>query len=112
LTLPVTFPKALYRKLLGLPVTDIDHIRDGWPELSKGLTNLLQWKDGDVGDVFVRTYEFSIEAFGKHINVDMLRISRNADWPQLMAESVHDPRARVVRIMDDGNNSMDESDGG
>ena len=110
LTLPVTFPKAFYRKLLGLPVTDINHIQDGWPELSKGLTDLIQWTDGDVADVFVRTYEFSMELFGKRVNVDMLRTSHDADWPQAM-ENVHDPKTRVVRIVDDGNNSMDETDG-
>ncbi|KAH0538890.1 hypothetical protein FGG08_004546 [Glutinoglossum americanum] len=71
LTLPVSFPQALYRKLLGLPVADIEHIRDGWPDLARGLTKLLTWMDGDVGDVFLRTYEFSVEGWGTALTVDM-----------------------------------------
>lgn len=73
LTLPVTFPKALYRKLLGEPVTELHHIADGWPDLASGLTSLLEWdeKDGLVEDVFARTYEFSVSAFGEHITREM-----------------------------------------
>ncbi|KAH6843118.1 hypothetical protein B0I37DRAFT_212368 [Chaetomium sp. MPI-CAGE-AT-0009] len=73
LTLPVTFPKALYRKLLGEPVTELHHIADGWPDLASGLTSLLEWdeKDGAVEDVFARTYEFSVSAFGQHITREM-----------------------------------------
>ncbi|KAL1966935.1 hypothetical protein VTN77DRAFT_3679 [Rasamsonia byssochlamydoides] len=81
LTLPVNFPIALYRKLLGLKVKHLDHIRDGWPELAKGLEDLLTWEDGDVGDVFMRTYEFSFEAFGSVKTVDMQRVGRDAPWP-------------------------------
>ncbi|KAF2804650.1 uncharacterized protein BDZ99DRAFT_149681 [Mytilinidion resinicola] len=71
ITLPVTFPTAFYRRLLDKPVTAISHIRDGWPELAKGFEQLLSWSDGDVGDVFTRTYSFSFEANGKRIDVDM-----------------------------------------
>lgn len=81
LTLPVSFPIALYRKLLGLKVRHLDHIRDGWPELAGGLDELLKWEDGDVGDVFMRTYEFSFEAFGTVKTADMLKIDRDAAWP-------------------------------
>ncbi|GAB1315722.1 HECT domain-containing protein [Madurella fahalii] len=73
LTLPITFPKALYRKLLGEPVTELHHIADGWPDLASGLTTLLEWdeKDGLVEDVFARTYEFSVSALGEHITREM-----------------------------------------
>ncbi|PGH14304.1 hypothetical protein AJ79_03126 [Helicocarpus griseus UAMH5409] len=81
LTLPVNFPAALYKKLLGLKVKSLDDIRVGWPDLAKGLGELLTWDDGDVGDVFMRTYEFSFEAFGSFHNVDMERVSRNEPWP-------------------------------
>ncbi|KZF21159.1 hypothetical protein L228DRAFT_240036 [Xylona heveae TC161] len=81
LTLPITFPKALYRKLLGQQSTKIEHIQDGWPELAKGLTELLEWNEGDVGDIFMRTYDFSFDAFGKVMNVDMLKFDRNSEWP-------------------------------
>jgi hypothetical protein len=81
LTLPVTFPTAFYRKLLGLKIKRIDHIRDGWPDLAKGLDSLLTWTDGDVGDIFMRSYEFSFEAFGTVKAVDMGRVGRDAEWP-------------------------------
>jgi hypothetical protein len=81
LTLPVNFPVAFYRKLLGLKVKHLEHIRDGWPELAKGLELLLSWQDGDVGDVFMRTYEFTFEAFGAVETVDMEKVDKDAVWP-------------------------------
>lgn len=81
LTLPVTFPKALYRKLLGEDVTELHHISDGWPDLANGLTTLLEWdeKDGLVEDIFARTYEFSVEQFGEPVTREM---GQNDQWPQ------------------------------
>ncbi|PYH45027.1 HECT domain protein [Aspergillus saccharolyticus JOP 1030-1] len=81
LTLPVNFPTAFYRKLLGLKVKQLDHIQDGWPELVRGLEGLLAWDEGDVGDIFLRTYEFSYEAFGNVETVDMQKIDKDAPWP-------------------------------
>lgn len=81
LTLPVTFPLALYRKLLDLPVANLTHIEDGWPSLTKGLKSLLSWADGDVEDVFLRSYVFSVEALGKTIAVDIEKVGREDDWP-------------------------------
>ncbi|KAK0120187.1 hypothetical protein ONS95_011593 [Cadophora gregata] len=82
LTLPVTFPKALYRKLLGEEVTELHHIADGWTDLANGLTTLLEWdeKDGLVEDVFARTYEFSVEQFGQPISREMG--ASESHWPQ------------------------------
>ncbi|MCJ1281848.1 hypothetical protein MMC26_001171 [Xylographa opegraphella] len=80
-TLPVTFPLAFYRKLLGMPVTNLSHIQDGWPELAKGLQELLSWSDGDVADVFMRSYIFAVEIPGGVINVDMEREGRESGWP-------------------------------
>ncbi|KPM44989.1 hypothetical protein AK830_g1512 [Neonectria ditissima] len=87
LTLPITFPKALYRKLLGKPVEELHHIADGWPELASGLTTLLEWdeQDGLVEDIFARTYEFSVSAFGTNVTREM-----NDDlttWPKAAATS-------------------------
>lgn len=84
LTLPVNFPIALYRKLLGLKVKKLDHIRVGWEDLAKGLDELLSWDDGDVEDIFLRTYEFSFEAFGNIMAVNMESVGRDDEWP--MAE--------------------------
>ncbi|KJZ73774.1 hypothetical protein HIM_06892 [Hirsutella minnesotensis 3608] len=82
LTLPVTFPKALYRKLLGQPVEQLYHIADGWPDLASGLTTLLEWdeKDGLVEDVFARTYEFSVAVFGSNVTRQMTK--DGSTWPQ------------------------------
>lgn len=87
LTLPITFPKAMYRKLLGEPVDELHHIADGWPDLASGLTTLLEWdeKDGAVEDVFARTYEFSVSMFDQPISREMN--SENPNWPQLKAKS-------------------------
>lgn len=81
ITLPVTMPLAFYRKLLGLKVKKIEHIVDGWPALAKGLMLMLEWSDGDVGDVIARTYEFSYEICGKPVTVDMQKIGRDDPWP-------------------------------
>ncbi|KAK1759478.1 ubiquitin-protein ligase E3A [Echria macrotheca] len=90
LTLPVTFPKALYRKLLGEPVTELHHIADGWPDLAHGLTLLLEWDEtnGSVEDVFARTYEFSASVFGQNVSREMrpslgeASSSAGDEWPQ------------------------------
>ncbi|KAJ5168843.1 uncharacterized protein N7482_004437 [Penicillium canariense] len=87
LTLPINFPVAFYRKLLGLKVKHLDHIRDGWPELTQGLDSLLTWKDGDVSDIFMRTYEFSFESVGSVETVDMQKVGRDEAWPTTRAPS-------------------------
>jgi len=81
LTLPVTFPKALYRKLLDQEVSELHHIVDGWPEIEKNLTHLLEWdeKDGLVEDIFGLTYEFSSDLFGKPVSCEM---GTSDMWPQ------------------------------
>ncbi|GAD94733.1 HECT domain protein [Paecilomyces variotii No. 5] len=89
-TLPVNFPIALYRKLLGLKVKRVEHIKDGWPELCRGLEELLNWKDGDVGDIFMRTYEFSFDVFGTVNTVDMEKVHRDAYWPVFHSGSSQD----------------------
>ncbi|KAK3998295.1 ubiquitin-protein ligase E3A [Cladorrhinum sp. PSN332] len=115
LTLPVTFPKALYRKLLGEPVTELHHIDDGWPELASGLTSLLEWdeKDGSVEDVFARTYEFSVSALGQHITREMKpahqRVGGSEDeeeWPQFAKTAAH---ASVSAAPQESNTPEDEA---
>lgn len=88
LTLPITFPRALYRKLLGKPVAELHHIADGWPDLASGLTTLLEWdeKDGLVEDIFARTYEFSVSALGTNITREM-SADKSVVWPRAAASS-------------------------
>ncbi len=108
LTLPVTFPKALYLKLLGEPVTELHHIADGWPDLANGLTKLLEWdeKDGLVDDVFARTYEFSVSMFGQPITRRMNPTpsspgaagsgpTSSEAWPQFPRVEFGAPEARI-----------------
>lgn len=87
LTVPVTFPLALYRKLLSLPVTRPEHIRDGWPSLAKGLQDLLDWTVGSVENVFAISYGFSVEAFGKTIEINLGEIESDGDWPSSQRSS-------------------------
>ena len=87
ITLPITMPLAFYRKLLGIKVKKLDHIEDGWPELSKGLRKLLTWSDGDVGNVIARTYEFGYELCGSNVSVDMQKIGRDDHWPPSKAKA-------------------------
>jgi hypothetical protein len=80
ITLPVTFPLALYDFIatLGNPMCGkyrmhdpVEYIKDGWPDLAKSFRELLNWSDGDVSDVFMREYVFSYEAFGQRINTNL-----------------------------------------
>ncbi|CAO2655590.1 Nn.00g043930.m01.CDS01 [Neocucurbitaria sp. VM-36] len=80
ITLPVTFPLALYHFLLPADSTFRDRevqpdslvfIKDGWPGLAKAFQELLDWSDGDVGDVMMREYAFSYEVYGQRIDHDM-----------------------------------------
>ncbi|GKU19075.1 ubiquitin-protein ligase [Fusarium langsethiae] len=88
LTLPVTFPRALYRKLLGNPVEELHHIADGWPDLASGLTTLLEWdeKNGLIEDIFARTYEFSVSSLGTIVTREM-RADGNTIWPNAASSS-------------------------
>ena len=82
ITLPTTFPSALYRKLLGQPVTSLSHIRDGWPALAKSFTEILQWQNGDVSDVFLVDYAFTFESAGKTHTVAMQEVDKDGhQWP-------------------------------
>lgn len=89
-TLPITFPLAFYRIVLGLKVKALSHIQDGWPDLARGLQQLLDWNDGDVGDTISRTYEFSYEVFGKSYTVDMTKDGRHDQWPPVDRKASRD----------------------
>ena len=76
-TLPVTFPRILYKKLLGGEAEGLEDIEDGWGQLANGFRQLLEWKDDDVGDIFLRTYDFSYDFFGQVKYMNMLRAREN-----------------------------------
>lgn len=79
LTLPLTFPLALYRKLLDLPVTSLEHIEDGWPVLARGLRQLQDWTGDDVEDAFFLSYVFEVQAPGRTISVDLEKLDKDDD---------------------------------
>ncbi|KAJ1555372.1 hypothetical protein HK096_002642, partial [Nowakowskiella sp. JEL0078] len=62
--LGVDFPTIIYRKLLD-EEPDLEDIKQAFPQLGKGLQQLLDWTDGDVADVFLRTFEISYDVYGK-----------------------------------------------
>ena len=97
LTLPVTFPTALYRKLLGRSVSKLQHIKDGWPGLSKGLEELLRF-DGSVEDVFMRQYVFSFDSQGETFNVDMQNHQRKDPWPPADVFASHNETVSKNRL--------------
>ncbi|KAF2690025.1 hypothetical protein K458DRAFT_426870 [Lentithecium fluviatile CBS 122367] len=85
-TLPVTFPLALYEHLLATDSYSYsrnlttDAIRDGWPTLAKSFDELLAYND-EVADVYMRDYVFSFEAFGHNVDVDMQAFEGHKRWP-------------------------------
>ncbi|KAL1594390.1 hypothetical protein SLS60_010150 [Paraconiothyrium brasiliense] len=89
ITLPVTFPLALYDYLLSEEHNSedksaVDYIADGWPTLARSFREFLAYS-GDVANVFVRDYTFSFSAFGQNIDVDM-HAFRNRMWPDCNSE--------------------------
>ncbi|KAK7711615.1 hypothetical protein SLS57_008098 [Botryosphaeria dothidea] len=79
ITLPVTLPGALYLKLLGKQVRP-HHLSEGWPDLVKSFQFLLNC-DEEVGDILSRGYEFSFEARGLIININMAAVNSDAEVP-------------------------------
>jgi hypothetical protein len=103
ITLPVTFPLVLYHLLLWLgdPLCDpkldagnLDFFKDGWPDLVSGFEKLLAWTDGDVGDVFMRDYAFSYEAFGQRIDHNMAE-----PYPQIRHATPNSPAIRPEDLL-------------
>jgi hypothetical protein len=64
ITIPVSFPLALYKHLLGLPCTDLRDIQDGWPEIARSLQSI---KDGAYEGL---DYVFPLEANGLRMSIN------------------------------------------
>ncbi|RKO97102.1 hypothetical protein CXG81DRAFT_11343 [Caulochytrium protostelioides] len=62
--LGTNFPRLLYKKLLDEPA-DLEDIKETFPALGRGFQQLLDWEDGDVSDVFMRTFEISYDVYGE-----------------------------------------------
>ncbi|KAJ3022896.1 hypothetical protein HKX48_004939 [Thoreauomyces humboldtii] len=91
--LDANFPKLLYKRLLDEAPT-LEDVKDTWPQLGKGLQQLLDWSDGDVGDVFLRTFEISYDVYGQVKNFPLVAggedlIVTNQDRKQYVDLYVH-----------------------
>ena len=99
LTLPFTFPLVMYRKLSGIHNHRLSDLEDGWPELVKGLVALRDWKDGDVEDVFMRTYVFSIDNFGTTEDRLIGQYEKVEQSDEERLEVVSEKTKKVVKIL-------------
>lgn len=65
--LDVHFPLVVYKKLKGFPTT-LDDLKATFPQLGKGLQQLLDF-EGDVENTFLRTFEVSLPRSATDLNV-------------------------------------------
>jgi hypothetical protein len=64
ITLPISFPLAFYKHLLGLPCDELRDIQDGWPDIARSLQSI---KDGAYEGL---DYAFPLEANGLRLSID------------------------------------------
>ncbi|KAG0325772.1 hypothetical protein BG004_003118, partial [Podila humilis] len=69
--LGVRFPSVVYRKLLGWEI-NLDAFIESFPDLGNGLEQMLTWSDGDVYDIFLRSYEISYEHLGQVTTIPLI----------------------------------------
>ena len=62
--LGISFPPVLYKKLKGEPIKFQD-FAESFPALGNGLQQLLDWTDGDVEDIFQRSFEITYSDYGQ-----------------------------------------------
>lgn len=74
--LGVSLPLVFYMKLLDETIT-IHDFEDSFPSLGKGLHSLLKWSDGDVEDVFMRSFEITYSDFSGVRNVQLVDDGEN-----------------------------------
>lgn len=72
--MPLSFPEALYRRLLGKATHAVHLISDGWPALHRGLEQLEQYDDNDLEATFSLDWTFStLRLDGTTEAIDMLQ---------------------------------------
>ncbi|KAJ3218464.1 hypothetical protein HK099_005037 [Clydaea vesicula] len=76
--LGINFPMIVYKKLLDEEI-DLEDLKQGFPVLGRGLQQLLDWDDGDVADVFFRSFEISYDVYG-HVKTFPL-VANGSDIP-------------------------------
>ncbi|KAJ3051954.1 hypothetical protein HK097_007043 [Rhizophlyctis rosea] len=60
----VNFPRLFWKKILD-EVPTLADVKEAFPSLGRGLEQLLEWEDGDVADIFLRTFEISYDVYGQ-----------------------------------------------
>ncbi|KAI9144347.1 hypothetical protein BKA69DRAFT_1057056 [Paraphysoderma sedebokerense] len=69
--LDLTFPKLMFKKLLDESVT-LEDLKEAFPDLGRGLEQMLNWSDGDVYDIFMRNFEISYDIYGQVKNYPLV----------------------------------------
>lgn len=70
ITIPVSFPLAFYKNLLGLPCNELVNIKDGWPDIARSLQSI---KDGAYEGL---EYAFPLEANGLRLSIDRASLEK------------------------------------
>ncbi|KAF4553034.1 E3 ubiquitin-protein ligase RSP5-like protein [Elsinoe fawcettii] len=89
ITLPVSFPSALYKKLMGYR-TDRNDLREGWPEVHKSLQDIEDYTD-DVETDLALEQTYTIRANGLDLSID----SRYYGFDYYNPEIPQERKARV-----------------
>lgn len=93
ITLPVSFPIAFYRRLLGQPCDNLESIQDGWPAMHKSLKDIL------AEDIPGLECVFALEANGVRLSVSSFEEEPERETPKTTARVaeataiVHHPEA-------------------
>lgn len=66
----IPFPLALYKKLLGEPIT-LSDLKGLSPTMANSLQSLLDYTDADLQDVFSLTFDLNREVFGEMVTIPL-----------------------------------------
>lgn len=97
ITIPVSFPIALYRQLLAETCTQIQDVQDGWPEIARSLQKI------EEGAYEGLEYAFPLEANGLRMSIDRNMLNHVRDQSQGYTKGEHavlDLQVDEVSVMD------------
>lgn len=86
ITIPASFPIALYKHLLDLPCNEIRDIQDGWPDIARSLQAIQE------GAYEGLEYAFPLEANGLRLSID------RAGLHQIRQQANQNPTSRPAKI--------------
>ena len=70
--LDLHFPKAIYRKMLGLHMT-LDDLKEVTPAVGKSMQHILDYDGDDAEDVFCLMFTASYDLYGQEKEVELVR---------------------------------------